>query len=128
MSKWRYTIKTEEAGEELASFLASPQIGLQLRNHMRMLASESDPRTPVSKTLDVTLLSHDCPTWYRLKLANIRMIFSLWQHRQGKLREYDPGEKPWADCENTINIEQVGYRDETTYAEARRCWRKSHGK
>ena len=127
MSKWHYTAKTQEAGDELASFLANQRIGQKLRSQMRQLANEADPRRPVSKELDVRLVSHDCPTWYRLKIEDIRMIFSLWQRRQGNSREYEPQEKTWDDCENIINVEHVGYRDENTYRESRRRWRKSRG-
>jgi hypothetical protein len=127
MSNWRFTIKTKEAGDELASFLANPQIGPELRNQMRRLASENDPRKPQSKELDVEWLEHDCPTWYRLKIDDSRMIFSLWQQRQGESREYEDREGIWTDCENTINVEQVSYRTEDTYREARRRWRRSRG-
>jgi hypothetical protein len=129
-AKWRYTLTTQEADHELASFLADRTIAPRLRTQMQRLAKEDDPRWPVAEGLDVMLLDKDCPTWYRLKIADIdvRLIFSLWNRWQGKSREYQPGQNLWPDGDHLINIEQVSYRTHATYREAARRWRKSHGK
>jgi hypothetical protein len=44
------------------------------------------------------------------------------------LIEYQARELPFDNTNNYIRIEQIGHRTKDTYREARRRWRKAHGK
>ena len=131
--KWKIVVRDREADEELASFLSAPG-GKYLKRVLWLLANESDPRNPQHSELNtpetnVTRIKDQAPTWYRLKVGvlNVRIVFRLLQDRATKLMEYQVEENIWDDCDNMIDVRQVGHRTNAFYAETRRRWRRAHG-
>jgi hypothetical protein len=126
-------VRDKEADEELASFLAAPG-GKYLKRVLWLLTMENDPRNPKHSELNtaetnVVRIKDQAPTWFRLKVGiiNIRIVFRLLQDRGSKLTEYQVEESIWDDCDNLIDVRQVGHRTSTFYAETRRRWRRTRG-
>jgi hypothetical protein len=120
-------IAEEEAGDELASFDSYTQN--IIRSALNDLRLEDDPRFPARRpALDVKHLEHDAPGWFRVKFFNrhIRVIYRLLRLYSDELDEYRYDEVPWdGDHENVISIVQVCYRDDMTYRETRRRYRRT---
>lgn len=130
MIKWRIRFANDKAADEAALLFEDETIKVECQKYLRLLAEEENPAKPQSPNLNVKHLGHDAPNWYRLRIDShrIRIIFSLIYGENEQIIEYVYGETLFEDTENYVGIQLVGRRNRYTYIEARRRWRKAHGK
>ncbi|HVU13372.1 MAG TPA: hypothetical protein VHD90_18970 [Phototrophicaceae bacterium] len=141
MSKWSIIPANDEAAVEAASLFENQEIKRHCMRALNALAKETNPAEPQNMALNVKWVEHDAPSWYRLRIewnqeteegnlikVTMRIFFSLAYASGRRLVEYQAHELPFDNTDNYIRIEQIGHRTADTYREARRRWRKAHGK
>jgi len=89
MRKWRILF-AQEAEADLGFFIEKyPSIWKQIRQTMVLLAQEDDPRHPKNPDLNVAMVEHDAPGWWRVYVGKpgkqwVRVIFRMIGTRSGK--------------------------------------------
>jgi hypothetical protein len=95
MRKWR-TSYTKEAGADLGFFIENyPAIWEEIKRILVLLAEEDDPRHPENSILQVRMIEHDSPGWWRVYVGEpgpywVRVLFTLRAMRNGKAIDIEP--------------------------------------
>jgi hypothetical protein len=89
MKKWHIEY-TEKATGDFALFIQKyPAVWNEIKRIVSFLAQEDDPRQPLNSELNVSLIEHDAPGWWRVRVGKpgpfaVRLMFILLGTRNGK--------------------------------------------
>lgn len=116
MRKWQILVK-KEAEPDLGLFIEKhPVIWREIRQVMALLALEDDPRHPQNTELNVVMVEHDAPGWWRVYVGKpgplwVRVIFRLIGTRKDKQIEIEQRDKvDEFDEPKAIQITDVCFR------------------
>lgn len=116
MKKWQILIKSD-AEPDLGLFIENyPAIWGEIRRIMNLLAEEDDPRHPQNAELNVVMVEHDAPGWWRVSVGKpgplwVRVVFRLLGTRkENKLEIEQRDEVDEFDEPKAIQITDVSFR------------------
>jgi hypothetical protein len=116
----RWLIKyTQDAEYDLGFFLEKhPDIWPEIKRTMQQLAEEEDPRHPQNPELNVAMIEHDAPGWWRVYVGQrgpkwVRIVFLLRGVRGHQELEIERLDHPDEfESPKSIVITQVAFRRE----------------
>lgn len=116
MKKWKITFM-KQAEPDLGFFIENyPAIWDEIRRVMNLLAEEVDPRHPGNAELNVVMIEHDAPGWWRVYVGKsgplwVRVIFRLLGTRKETEFEIEQRDKvDEFDEPKAIQIADVSFR------------------
>lgn len=133
MKKWRVKY-TKEAGADLGFFInQQPGIWDEIKRIISLLSEEDDPRHPQNAELNVEMIEHDAPGWWRVQIGKpgpfwLRLVFALMGTRHNKEVEIEQRDK--ADEFNeprSILITDVCFRKDAYGKRLRQRYQKIKG-